>query len=200
MAKSKHLEKAAILRLSVFGVATVAFAALSIFGLINNSQGAVERYEALKAVDQAGGDVEASLNELRTYIYGHMNTQIGSELGLKPPIQLSGTYNRLVEAERERVSRINSTLEPQAIAYCEAQNPTGFSGRHRIDCIEQYKDENGAKEQPIEDDFYKFDFAPPFWSPDLAGFSILAAIVCGLAFVIQLVLYLRVRHVVHYGN
>ncbi len=200
MAKNKHLEKSALMRLAVFGTATVCFVALSIFGLINNSQGAVERYDALKAVDESGGDVEGALNELRTYIYSHMNTQIGNELGLKPPIQLSGTYNRLVEAERERVSKINSGLEPAAIAYCEAQNPSGFSGRFRLDCIEQYKDENGATEQPIEDDFYKFDFVPPVWSPDLAGYSILAAIIFGLAFSVQLILYIRVRQAISYGN
>ncbi len=200
MAKHKHLEKNALLRLAVFGVATVVFVALSIFGLIRNSQGAVERYDALKAVDESGGDVESALNDLRTYIYSHMNTRIGSELGLRPPIQLSGTYERLVEAERERVSKINSALEPKAITYCEARKPDGFSGRYRLDCIEEYKDENGAKEQPIEDDFYKFDFAPPRWSPDLAGFSILIAVISGIAFLVQLILYFRVRHAVHYSN
>lgn len=200
MSKQKHLEKAALVRIAVFGVATVAFVVLSIFGLKQNSQGAVDRFETLKAVDAAGGDVEAALTDLREYIYSHMNTKIGNDLGIYPPIQLSGTYERLVKAEQNRVSAINSKLEPEAIAYCEAQNPVGFSGRFRIDCIEKYKDENGAKEQPINDVFYKFDFVPPVWSPDLAGFSILAAIVFGIAFAVQLLLYLRTKNTIHYGN
>lgn len=200
MSKQKHLERAALIRIAVFGVVTIAFVVLSIFGLKQNSQGAVDRFEALKAVDAAGGDVESALNDLREYIYSHMNTKIGNDLGIYPPIQLNGTYERLVLAEQERVSAVNSKLEPEAIAYCEAQNPTGFSGRYRIDCIEKYKDENGAKEQPIEDDFYKFDFVPPLWSPDMAGISIIAAIFFGIAFIVQLLLYLRVRHTVHYGN
>lgn len=198
--KQKHLEKSTILRLAVFGFATLLFVALSIFGLMRNSQGAVERYEQLLAVDKAGGDVEGALNELRGYIYSHMNTQIGSDLGINPPIQLKYTYERLVAAEKERVSRINSALEPEAIAFCEAQNPTGFSGRFRIDCIEQYKDENGTKEQSIEDDFYKFDFVPPRWSPDLAGFSIVLATVFGITFAVQLLLYIRIKNKVQYGN
>mgnify|MGYP006288184565 CR=1 FL=1 len=200
MHKQKHLEKNSLIRLAVFGAATLLFVSLSIVGLMRNSQGAVDRYERLLAVDKAGGDVETALNDLRGYIYSHMNTQIGSELGINPPIQLKYTYERLVAAEEERVSNINSELEPEAIAFCEAQNPSGFSGRFRLDCIEQYKDENGAKIQPIEDDFYKFDFVPPRWSADLAGFSILLAIAFGISFVLQLLLYIRMRNKVQYGN
>lgn len=200
MSKQKHLEKNSLMRLAVFGAATIVFVVLSIVGLTNNSKVAVEKFDTLNAVDAAGGDVEAALSDLREHIYNHMNTRIGNDLGIYPPIQLDDTYNRLVEAERQRVSQINSALEPEAIAFCEAQNPTGFSGRFRLDCIEQYKDENGAKEQIINEDLYKFDFVPPVWSPDLAGFSILFAIVFFFTFLVQLILYLRIRSTIRYGN
>lgn len=200
MAKHKHLEKRSLLKVAVFGTVTAAAITLSVFGLMWNSQGAVDRYETLKAVDAAGGDVEAALTDLRGYIYSHMNTRIGSDLGIHPPIQLQGTYARLVQAEQDRVSGINEALQPEAIAHCEAQNPSGFSGRYRIDCIAEYVDTHGARERVIEDDLYKFDFVPPVWSPDLAGFSILAAAVFGLCFIVQLILYIRTRSIVRLAN
>ena len=197
MAKHKHLHKRSVMMLAVFGVATVAFAALSLFGLAQNSRGAEERYNTLIAVDEAGGDVATALDDLRAYIYSHMNTQIGSDLSVRPPIQLRGTYERLVAAERDRVAQVNEALNPEAIAFCESTNPDGFSGSFRLDCIESYIDENGAKETPIEDDFYKFDFAPPVWSPDVAGFSIVLTIISAISFVVTLLLYWRTKRMVN---
>lgn len=200
MAKHKHLEKRALLRLAVFGAATVFFVALSLVGLTANSQGAKDRYDALIAVDQAGGDVEASLNELRGFIYSHMNTQIGSELGVKPPIQLSGTYSRLVEAENARVAKANESMYAQAQAECEAIHGAGALQSGRVPCVQEYIDKNGVKPNTIEDDFYKFDFVPPRWSPDLAGISIILAGIFGLLFSIDLILYFRTRSMIHLGN
>ena len=196
MAKDKHLQQRALLRIAVFGVVTVFFVTLSILGLISNSNGAKKRYDALIAVDQAGGDVETSLKELRTFIYSHMNTQIGSELGVKPPIQLKGTYERLVALEEEKALKSNDALYAEAQAYCESTQPSGFSGRNRLDCITTYIDTHGVKVEPkvIEDDFYKFDFVPPRWSPDVAGFSILLASVFGVVFAIDLILYYKTKN------
>lgn len=199
----KHLEKRSLIRLMVFGCLTLVFGFLSVFGLIRNSQGAIDRYNALLAVDEAGGDVDTALNELRVFIYGHMNTKIGSDLGINPPIQLRGTYERLLAEQEAELARSDETLYQEAQADCEARQPEGFSGRNRIECIEQYIDANGkliAPTQPIEDDLYKFDFAPPLWSPDLAGFSILLFIVCGFIFIIVIFLYFRTRHLVHLAN
>lgn len=196
MTKHKHLEKRSILLLSVFGALTIFFVVLSIVGLTQNSKGAKDRYDALIAVDQAGGDVETALNDLRIYIYSHMNTQIGSELGIRPPIQLKGTYERLVASEEQRVAKANEVLYAEAQADCERRQPAGFSGRNRLDCIEEYVDANGVKAVAVEDDFYKFDFVPPRWSADLAGISILLAGFFGLIFAVDLILYFRTRSMV----
>jgi hypothetical protein len=125
-----------------------------------------------------------------------MNTQIGSELGIRPPIQLKGTYERLVAAEEDRVTKANEVLYAQAQIDCEARQPQGFYGKSRLDCIEAYIDANGVKPQVIEDDFYKFDFVPPRWSADMAGISMLLAGVFGLIFSIDLILYFRTRSMV----
>lgn len=196
MVREKHLQKSAIVRIYVTLGLLLLFVFLSFYGLYSNSNGSKERYETLIATDKAGGDVETALNDLRVYIYSHMNTQIGSDTGIKPPIQLEGTYERLVAEEEERVSKINEDLYATAQVECERSLPTGFSGSNRLACIERYVDNNSVKAQTIEDDFYKFDFAPPLWSPDLAGFSILISIILGLVLIIDIYLYFRTRHLV----
>ncbi len=199
MAKDKHLQQRALLRVVVFGIVTVFFVTLSIVGLISNSNEAKQRYDSLIAVDQAGGDVEKSLNELRSYIYSHMNTQIGSELGVKPPIQLKGTYERLVAQEQEKAAKSNEALYAEAQAECERTQPAGFSGSNRLECITAYVDANGVKVEAkaVEEDFYKFDFVPPRWSPDLAGFSIVLASIFGIVFIIDLLLYFKTKRTVN---
>jgi hypothetical protein len=196
MTKHKHLEKRSLLLLAVFGSLTIFFAVLTVVGLTQNSQGAKDRYDTLIAVDQAGGDVEAALNDLRGYIYSHMNTQIGSELGIRPPIQLKGTYERLVVAEEARIAKANEVIYEAAQAKCEAENPAGSLQNRRVPCVEAYLDANGIEPTPIEDAFYKFDFVPPRWSADLAGISMLLAGIFGLIFAVDLILYFKTRSMV----
>ncbi len=110
-------------------VLLIVFTSLSVVGLINNSNGAVDRYNKLIAADQSGGDVAVALNELREYIYAHMNTEVGGPNGFYPPIQLNGTYQRLVAAEETRVREANDNLYTEAQEYCETAISSGFSGR-----------------------------------------------------------------------
>ena len=193
-------ERRDIAKVGIFGGLTAVSGALFVVGMVQNGDGAVERYNALKAADEAGGDVSETLNDLRSFIYTHMNTEIGGENGIYPPIQLSGTYDRLLAAEEKRVKDINDNLYSEAQAYCEANGNQGFSGRNRIDCINGYIDQNGAKPREIESSLYKYDFVAPRWSPDLAGFSLLASILFGLITVLSLISYLRTRHFVHLAN
>jgi hypothetical protein len=187
-------------RLIIFALLATATTGLSIFGLIRNSSGAVERYNKLIAVDQAGGNVEEALDGLRTYIYSHMNTEIGGPNGIYPPIQLSGTYSRLVAAEEARVEGVNDELYSEAQAHCEEHGSQGFSGGNRIDCINEYIDTNGAEVQPIDDSLYKYDFVAPRWSADLAGISMVSAILFALLALFNLLMYTSTRYMVHSAN
>lgn len=200
MTKHKNLERRALTRIGIVGVLLLLSIGLTVLGLTANSQGAKDRYESLIAVDQAGGDVNASLQDLQAYIYRHMNTQIGSETGINPPIQLAGTYGRLVAEEQARVEKSNEELYQVAQADCERRNPNGFSGRNRLGCIEEYIDQNGVQPRVINEALYKFDFAPPTWSPDIAGFSLLASIILGLIFVVDVGLYFRTRRMVQMAS
>lgn len=195
--KHKNLYKNAVIRSIVFGCLFVIFIASSVVGLVQNSREAKDRYDTLIAVDKAGGDVDTALNNLRGYMYSHMNTKIGNDNGIRPPIQLQGTYERLLLAEKNRVTQVNESLYAAAQAYCERTLPAGLSGSSRLKCIEEYVDTSGEKVQEIDASFYKFDFVSPRWSPDFAGISIVVACIFGAVFVIDLILFFRIRRLVH---
>lgn len=179
-----------------FWIAVTLFTITSagtVLALKSNSQGAKERYDALIAADKAGGDVEGALTDLREFIYGHMNTTIGSPTGVYPPIQLKGTYDRLVAAEEQRIKAANSGLYDEATAYCEPRFPAGQLANGRVQCVADYVLARGVVAKPIPDGLYKFNFVSPVWSPDLAGFLLIGAVLSGIYFLLQILLEFRLR-------
>ncbi len=148
------------------------------------------RNEVFKA-DQSNGDVETALRNLRAHIYSHMNTNLNTDSGIKPPIQLKYRYDRLVKAEEARVKTINSKVHQDANAVCGKKFPTGFGG---IPCVENYVKGKLATEQPIPEDLYKFDFASPWWTPDMAGITLLLSIVFFSLFALRYGLEIWVKH------
>lgn len=175
----KRVDQRTVAKTAIFAALTVFSLGFFVLGLVNNSNGAVERFETLKAVDEAGGDVEAALTDLRDYIYSHMNTELGGPNGIYPPIQLNGTYNRLVESEKQRVFNVNEKVRVEADAVC-AQRFGAGQIQARAQCNADYIEQNGTAEKPIDDAFYKFNYVAPRWSADLAGFSLIAAIIFGI--------------------
>lgn len=172
----RHFHKLSGLNHKLFIGLAIFFAVVALFSLRANNLQAVKLRNNVTAVDQANGDVEKALQDLRLYIYSHMNTSLSSGGSVYPPIQLKHRYERLVTAEKERFEQQTATVYQDAQKFCEQQNSTDVSGRNRIPCIEQYVTSNVVTpQQPIADDLYKFDFASPAWSPDLAGFSLLFA-------------------------
>lgn len=179
------------LYLTIILVVLVAF---SVIALRINYQTMVTLRQSVYTQDQRNGDVETALHELRVYVYNHMNTDLTSgENSVYPPIQLKYTYERLVLAEQERVKAVNATIYSDAQAYCEQKYPESFSGGPRVPCIKEYVSTKGVAIKPIPDGLYKFDFVSPVWSPDAAGWLVVAAIVTALLLVLRLVLgwYLR---------
>lgn len=158
----------------------IASGITTVVALRNNSQNAQELYEELLEADESGENVEQALDELRGYIYSHMNTEIGSENGIHPPIQLQATYNRLVTAEQKRIEDINDSVYDEAQQRCEAQFGAGSLRDGRVQCVEAYIEENSVEaSSSVSPDLYRFDFEPPVWSPDVAGYSLLVTILLG---------------------
>lgn len=169
----------------VFLLLFVLSLGVSIFALRQNNQTMIQLRSAVYEADEKNGDVEQALSELRNFVYSHMNTNLASGGNtIKPPLQLKFTYERLVNAEQERVDAQNSSLYTKAQQYCQQRFPSSFTGGPRVPCITQYVTSNGgdtAKEIPAG--LYKFDFISPTWSPDLAGWSLVATLIFFIAFV-----------------
>lgn len=155
-------------------VALVASATVTGLALRQNNLTMVQLRDEVYQADRENKDVEGALYRLRSHVYAHMNTDLSSgESGVYPPIQLKYTYDRLKAAEKSRVKKATSNVYTQAQAHCERLLPTGFSGRTRIACIEDYVTSHKVTEKEVPDAMYKFDFVSPTWSPDLAGFSLI---------------------------
>jgi hypothetical protein len=153
------------------------FASIAVISLRHNNLHMSELRDAVYAADENGKGVDEALQELRAYVTAHMNTNLTSDNGVYPPIQLKYTYSRLVQKAGANTANANASVYHNAQKYCEGQIPTGFSGRYRLDCIEDYvQSHGGAPVTNIPDSLYKFDFVSPTWSPDLAGFSVVLAV------------------------
>jgi hypothetical protein len=156
--------------------ALVASTAVTVAALRQNNLTMVQLREDVYQADQDNKDVEGALHELRSHVYAHMNTDLSSGAnGVYPPIQLKYTYERLKAAEQKRVKQASSQVYTAAQNHCERLHPSGFSGRGRIPCIEQYVEDHKVAEHVIPDPMYKFDFVSPRWSPDIAGFGLVAS-------------------------
>lgn len=163
-------------------------AAVAVFALRQNNLKMVELRQAVYVADEKNGDVEGALQDLRAFVYSHMNTDLstGAE-AVYPPIQLKYTFQRLQEAAKAKNQQDNAAVYTAAQAYCEQQNPTDFSGRNRVPCIEQYVSQHGGSQpKSVPDAMYKFDFVSPSWSPDLAGFSVALAVILLVLLVLRI--------------
>jgi hypothetical protein len=155
--------------------------------LRHNNLTAIYLRDQVIQADKQNGDVEGALKNLRVYTYSHMNA--GLSVGPnsdQPPIQLKYRYERLVAAEKKRVSTINATVYSQAQTTCEKLFPHGISGGGRVPCVQDYISQHGVKEKPVPEDLYKFNFISPIWSPDLAGLSVIVTSLLGLLLIVQI--------------
>lgn len=172
-----------------FLVLAIISTVVCVNALRNNNEHMLELRDAVYTADEKGTDIQAPLHALQAYVTTHMNTTLSSgPNAVYPPIQLKYTYDRLVKAASDQAAQANTQIYSDAQTYCESLNHTDFSGHNRVPCIEQYvQDHSAAKAAPIPDDLYKFSFASPVWSPDLAGWSMVAAIFCGVTFLVSLI-------------
>lgn len=164
---------------------TIIFGTICLISLRHNNEQMIRLRDAVYAADKNNGDVAGALTNLQRYIFSHMNTSLASgPNAVHPPIQLKYTYERAEEAQQKQLQQTNSSLYNDAQHYCEQQDPVDFSGRNRVPCIESYVLAHGAKLPPIPDALYKFDFVSAKWSPDLAGWSLVATVLAGLLFLL----------------
>jgi preprotein translocase subunit SecF len=172
---------------SYFLVVAFAMTLICIFALRANNEHMIKLRSAVYAADKSNGNVEPALEQLQAYVTTHMNTNLDSGNGtVYPPIQLKYTYQRLLQAQSQAAAAANTQLYTQAQTYCQQQDPVDFSGRNRVPCIEQYVQTHDTQLTAIPAALYEFSFISPSWSSDLAGWSLLAAILSGVLFIISI--------------
>ncbi len=148
--------------------------ASSLFFLRQNNLNMVRLRNEVIAADEAGQGVAAALETLNRHVFQHMNTAIVR------PIELVNTYNRQAEAViRQTVVIPNRDLYAEAAQACASQGSL-FSAT-RTQCVTNYIEGNSAgfgdlpKINLPDKSRFIYNFASPRWTPDLAGFSLLAA-------------------------
>lgn len=149
----------------------------------------IQRRDAVLAADK-GEDLQVTqsrLYDLQRYVSSHMNTNMGS-------IYLEGQYERdsqKVVANAGGVENPNGNVNVQADAACKPRF-SGYSQAYLqcfVDELEKF-----APGQSLAStvnlpkvDNYRHSFAAPVWSPDFAGFSVLAAIAIAFVIVVRLI-------------
>jgi len=159
---------------------------ICVFALRANNENMVSLRTAVYTADKNNGNVELALQKLQSYVTSHMNTNLDSGNGsVYPPIQLQYTYQRLVQSQKNATSANNAQLYTEAQNYCQQQDSVDFSGRNRVPCIEQYIESHGEQTSTVPASLYEFSFASPAWSPDLAGWSLVVAVLSGILFIVS---------------
>lgn len=190
-----HSKRGTLLPWAFLAVAVVS-GVVCVFALRANNQHMIVLRNDVYAADKNNSDIEAPLHRLQAYVTTHMNTNLSSgPSAVYPPIQLKYTYDRLVQAQSAQTAAANAQLYNDAQKYCEQQNSSDFSGRNRVPCIEQYvQSHNPVVTKKVPDALYKFSFTSPMWSPDLAGWSLVVAVLSVVSFAGSLVI-VRLRSI-----
>jgi len=162
------------------------FAALSVYGLRQNSLNLEPKIQAVLTADINNKDIETAINELGDYVVHHMNAD------LPRPIQLENSYKRAVDKTYDKALkdlRSGSLLE-EARDVCDKLGVIVSAGPQ---CIQDYLDKNWNPEKgslvvDLPDvSLFTYNFAAPSWSPDLPGWSIVITVVLFVAIISRLI-------------
>jgi len=137
-----------------------------------------QRREAVISADEQGNSetTRNRLLDLQHYVSAHMNTG-------QNDVYLASQYERdkavLVE-QAATANQSGAVINQQVDAICKPQ----FSGYNQgyVDCFAREYAKYAPDSDPVsqikmpDPDRYRFVFASPLWSPDFAGFSILACV------------------------
>lgn len=148
-----------------------------------NSLNMVDLRHAVVQADENGDPQELrdSVAKLQNYIANHMNTSLGGGF------YLAKSYERdKAAAEAAASSGVNpSSSEYQtASVECRSKWQGGVASFRNdyVKCVQDRIAALGAQPSPVaaklpDPDLYKVNFASPLWSPDPAGFSVLASLI-----------------------
>ena len=154
-----------------------------------NNTGMIQRRAAVESADKNGDSIEIAnrIFDLRDYASKHMNASAGT-------IYLQNQYNRNVRkavVESNTVDNNQDTPQARADAVCNPHlNYRGYSQAYQ-DCIiaELSKGEptEVKKVKLPSPSLYRHEIISPIWTPDAAGWSIVACLFIVLIIVVRIV-------------
>jgi hypothetical protein len=163
----------------------------------------IELRNLVAQADEQNKDIPKAVTNLRNYVASHMNTGMGDR-----GIYLEHSYQRSYEAAvavATQGSAAGATIYRQADLDCQGQFPKASSFAAYVQCMTDKVAASGISTGPItppSSDLYRFNFVSPAWSPDVAGFTLLAAVLLAVLLVGRLLLtwalygLLKSRHLV----
>lgn len=156
----------------------------SLFTLRRNNLNMLERSQAVIDADVIGDQkqIEAALQELQRYVAGHMNTSTA--------VQLPSSYQRDAAARQQKALRRFGNIELYNRANAECVD-SGVNGILLAQCIDDHLSGAAGNLVDLPDPrLYRYSFAAPYFSFDLAGFVLLVFGVFAYAGVHQLAVFL----------
>lgn len=155
-----------------------------------NSIGMVQRREAVISADKQGDqdDIINRLYDLQRFVAGHMNTDLGRG------VYLEQSYNRDLQTWQETQygdANPNGNIYKKAQEVCAPQF-SRYSYAY-LQCTTNELAKYPAAADPASDtskprqEAYIHSFSSPAWSPDFAGWSVLAFGVILLLIVIRMI-------------
>lgn len=168
----------------------------SAFFLRQNNLHMVELRNLVKKADEENKDVDKALLALQHYVSAHMNTDLGDGVALQH------TYERAYTAAVQAAA--NST-NPNAPAYtkAEAECQPVFERTRSFPAYTQCAHDKLSQLSPDQDilanlktpspDLFRYNYASPAWSADIAGFTVVLTLIVALMIVFRTVIYFVLR-------
>lgn len=155
-----------------------------------NSIGMVQRRDAVISADKAGDQntIIQRLYDLQQYVSSHMNTDLGKG------VYLEQSYNRALQSWQQNQygdANPNGNIYKKAQEVCAPQ--FHYYSYAYLQCTTNELAKYPAAKDPASDtskprqETYIYNFVSPIWTPDFAGWSVVAFLVILLLIIVRLV-------------
>jgi hypothetical protein len=161
-----------------------------------NNIGMIQRRDAVIAADKQGdpNNTQNRLVDLQRFVAAHMNTG-GNMVYLEH--QHDRDSSEIVQKAATASNAEKEVINKKVDDICKPQ----FSGYNQgyVDCFAREYAKYAPGGDPVstvklpDPEKYRYVFAAPLWSPDFAGFSLLASLLVATAIVLRLIGLIALR-------
>ena len=163
-----------------------------------NNIGMIQRRDAVMQADKSTNTTvtQTRLYDLQRYVAGHMNTDMGV-------IYLENQYKR---DSQKVIDAASSDSNPNGNVFKKAQEVCapryahlGSYSQAYQQCVLTELSNFAPAGSPVDSvklpktDQYRFSFVSPVWSPDFAGFSVLACALIALIIIVRSIAYVVLK-------